>query len=1092
MNLRKCIALAFLAIGMCVTTVAQPAYDYTKLKNEKPGRGLVAIRQSPNTVVLSWRYLSADPINSTFNVYRDGKLIANVPATTGTFITDNYDGTAAARYEVKRVVGGKESKQLAGAYTLPANAPTGYINIPLDVPADGTTPSGEKYSYSPNDASVGDVDGDGEFEIILKWDPSNAHDNAHDGYTGNVYFDCYELTGEKLWRIDMGRNIRAGAHYTQFMVYDLNGDGKAEVVLKTSDGTVDGKGKVIGNAKADYREPGINGTRRNQGRILTGAEYLTVFNGETGAAMHTIDYVPARGKLADWGDERANRSDRYLAAVAYLDGVHPSVVMCRGYYTRTVLAAFDWDGKKLKQRWVFDSNNPGNEKYAGQGNHNLRVADVDGDGCDEIVYGSCAIDHDGKGLYSTGMGHGDAMHLTQFSPDIPGFQVWACHENRRDGSSFRDARTGKVFFQIKDKSDVGRCMAADIDPTNYGVEMWSLASGGLRNTSGEVLQERVEGLSFNMAVWWDGDLCRELLDRNRISKYDARRGNCQTILTMEGASSINGTKAVANLQGDLIGDWREEVLLRTNDNKSLRLYVSPIPTDYRFHTFLEDPVYRISIATQNVAYNQPTQPGFYFGPDLKPGLFRGYEIPENPNRRGGINDSNTPLHLLQPEYNVSYGQLDPALVKADMDRVLYYLANNTPTEIISSKSGKTITNYKNLPADARIKAGTFRLTSYEWGVTYSAMLTAAQATGDKAYFDYAVNRMKFLAEVAPHFKTLKEKGNRIDPLIRPVLEPHALDDGGAICASMIKAMRQDASLELKPLIDNYMDFILNKEYRLADGTFARTRPHINTVWLDDMFMGIPPVAFYATISEGEAQKKYYDEAVRQVLQFADRMWVPEKNLFRHGWVEDMNPHPSFHWGRANGWAMLTMCEVLDALPENYPGRDKIMELFRKHVQGVAALQSGEGFWHQLLDRNDSYLETSATGIFVYCIAHAINKGWLDAMAYAPVAQLGWHAISTQITPEGMVEGTCVGTGMAFDPAFYYYRPVNVYAAHGYGPVIWAGAEVINMLNTQFPKMNDSAIQYYRTEQKTNQPIFHATDGKKEQSAAEKRSAKDMW
>nr|WP_259320525.1 rhamnogalacturonan lyase [Bacteroides intestinalis] len=599
-----------------------PAYDYSKLQKEKLGRGVVAIRENPSEVAVSWRYLSSDPENTAFNLYRDGKKIAEVPATTGTFYRDTYKGKKATTYTVKPVVNGVETGHIEGNYTLPAKAPIGYINIPLNRPADGVTPSGQAFTYIPNDASIGDVDGDGEYEIILKWDPSNAHDNAHDGYTGNVLFDCYRLTGERLWRIDMGHNVRAGAHYTQFMVYDFDGDGCAEIIMKTSDGTIDGQGKVIGDAAADYREPG---TPANQGRILKGNEYLTVFNGHTGAAMQTIDYVPSRGNLADWGDNRANRSDRFLAAVAYLDGIHPSVVMCRGYYTRTVLAAFDWDGKELKQRWIFDSNTPEYKAYAGQGNHNLRVADVDGDGCDEIIYGSCAIDNNGKGLYSTGMGHGDAMHLTKFSPDMPGLQVWDCHENKRDGSSFRDAATGKVFFQVKSGIDVGRCMAADIDPTNPGVEMWSWESKGLRNIKGEVVNPDIKTFSVNMAVWWDGDLLRELLNKNVVSKYDWEAGVCKPLVTFEGAVSNNGTKATPCLQGDILGDWREEVLLRTEDNTALRLYVSPIATDYRFHTFLEDPVYRISIATQNVAYNQPTQPGFYFGPDLK-GSFRGYEF----------------------------------------------------------------------------------------------------------------------------------------------------------------------------------------------------------------------------------------------------------------------------------------------------------------------------------------------------------------------------------------------------------------------------------------------------------------------------------
>lgn len=632
MKTQKKLWSALAALCVATVTVAQPAYNYSKLQKEQLGRSVVAIRENPSEVVVSWRYLSSDPINTSFNVYRNGEKIAEVPNSTGTFYRDTYSGNEKAVYTVKPMINGVETGKLNGNYTLPANAPSGYIDIPLDRPAEGVTPSGQKYTYSPNDASIGDVDGDGEYEIILKWDPSNAHDNAHDGYTGNVYFDCYRLTGEKLWRIDLGHNVRAGAHYTQFMVFDLDGDGKAEVVMKTSDGTKDGKGKIIGDAKADYREPGITdgnshgNTPRNQGRILTGNEYLTVFNGLTGEAMKTIDYVPARGKLTDWGDNRANRSDRFLACVAYLDGVHPSVVMCRGYYTRAVLAAFDWDGKNLKQHWVFDSNNPGCGDYAGQGNHNLRVGDVDGDGCDEIIYGSCAIDHDGKGLYSTRMGHGDAMHLTQFAPGLKGLQVWDCHENKKDGSTFRNAATGEVLFQVKSSIDVGRCMAADVDPRNPGVEMWSSDSKGVRNIKGEVIRSDLKSFSVNMAVWWDGDLLRELLDKNRITKYDWEDDVCRPLMIFDGTDSNNGTKSNPCLQGDIIGDWREEVLLRTEDNSALRLYVSRIPTEYRFHTFLEDPVYRISIATQNVAYNQPTQPGFYFGPDLKEGIFRGYEF----------------------------------------------------------------------------------------------------------------------------------------------------------------------------------------------------------------------------------------------------------------------------------------------------------------------------------------------------------------------------------------------------------------------------------------------------------------------------------
>ena len=611
----KCIS-AFLSLCLIAAfVVAQPNYDFSKLKREHLGRGVIAIRENPSTVAVSWRYLSSDPMDESFDVYRNGEKVNKYPIRNATFFQDIYKGTESVLYTVKAIQSKTES-----CYQLPSDAPAGYLNIPLNRPENGTTPAGQSYFYAPNAASIGDVDGDGEYEIILKWDPSNAHDNSHDGYTGEVYFDCYKLNGQHLWRINLGRNIRAGAHYTQFMLFDLDGDGKAEVVMKTADGTVDGKGKVIGDAQADYRN--------EQGRILTGPEYLTVFNGLTGEAMQTIDYVPERGNLMDWGDNRGNRSDRFLACVAYLDGIHPSVVMCRGYYTRTVLAAYDWNGKELKERWIFDSNHPGCEDYAGQGNHNLRVGDVDGDGCDEIIYGSCAIDHNGKGLYTTKMGHGDAIHLTHFDPSRKGLQVWDCHENKRDGSTYRDAATGEILFQIKDSTDVGRCMAADIDPTQPGVEMWSLASGGIRNIKGEVVKARVRGLSCNMAVWWDGDLLRELLDRNMIIKYDWENKKFVPLVKFTGTLFNNGTKSNPCLQGDIIGDWREEVLVRSENNAALRLYVSTIPPEYRFHTFLEEPIYRISIATQNVGYNQPTQPGFYFGPDLikMKGTFRGYQF----------------------------------------------------------------------------------------------------------------------------------------------------------------------------------------------------------------------------------------------------------------------------------------------------------------------------------------------------------------------------------------------------------------------------------------------------------------------------------
>ena len=612
--------LPLLALGT-LQAEAQAKYDFTKLQREKLGRGVVAVRENPSRVAVSWRYLESDPENQAFDVYRNGKKVNAKPITDATFFTDNYTGNGEAKYEIRALKGDKT----VASYTLPADAPTGYINIPLQRPELGVDPFGKEYFYNANDASIGDVDGDGEYEIILKWDPTNSHDNAHNGFTGPTYFDCYELDGTLKWRIDLGENIRSGAHHTQFLVADFDGDGKAELICRTADGTQDGQGKVIGDRRADWRN--LNG------RIVSGPEYLSVFNGETGAEMATVDYIPPRGNIKDWGDGYANRSDRFLAAVAYVDGVRPSAVMARGYYTRSVLAAYDWDGKDLKVKWVFDSNTPGNEAYAGQGNHNLRVADVDGDGCDEIIYGQMAVDNDGNGLYSTGMYHGDAIHLLSDINDEK-YYVWGCHENKKDGTTLREAATGKVILQYPSDKDIGRCMAADIDPNYPGVELWSPNSGGVRSFDGKVISKQGDfkneisaKVPVNMAVWWDGDLLREMLDKNVISKYNWKTGEMENMLVMEDCMWNNDTKGNPAIQGDILGDWREEVLIRTADNQNLRLYVTTIPTDYRFHTFLGDPAYRSSIANQNIGYNQPAEPGFYFGPDLKKGTkFRGTTI----------------------------------------------------------------------------------------------------------------------------------------------------------------------------------------------------------------------------------------------------------------------------------------------------------------------------------------------------------------------------------------------------------------------------------------------------------------------------------
>ena len=602
-----------------LAAVAQPNYDMQQIKREHLNRGVVAIR-SGQQVIVSWRTLTSDAIGQPYDIFRNGEKLNSKPLTKGgTFFIDDKPLPTAATYEVR---GGKCN----GQYTLAADSQEGYLTVKLQKPADGETPDGRRYTYAANDASVGDVDGDGQYEIILKWEPSNARDNAHDGYTGPTLFDCYQLDGTRLWRIDLGRNIRSGAHYTPFIVYDLDGDGKAEMMVRTSDGTLDSKGTVIGDSLADYRHKGPD----RMGRILTGKEYITVFNGLTGEAMDSKPYIPERGNLKDWGDEKANRSDRMLAAVGYLDGRKASAIFCRGYYTRSVLAAWDWDGRRLKSRWVFDTNTPQWASYAGQGNHNLRVADVDGDGCDEITYGAMAVDHDGRGLYNTGMGHGDAIHLTAFDPQSRELQVWDCHENKRDGSELRNARTGKVIFKVPSNSDVGRAMAADIDPTNPGVEMWSADSHGIRNIKGEITNAAKDAddpqhhnylllggrwLPMNFGIWWDGDLLREMLDRGRVSKYNWEQNTIEDVFTLPGIMFNNGSKSNPCLSADILGDWREEVIARTPDSSELRIFVSPIPTDYRMNCLMEDIPYRLSTATQNVGYNQPSETGFYLGPD---------------------------------------------------------------------------------------------------------------------------------------------------------------------------------------------------------------------------------------------------------------------------------------------------------------------------------------------------------------------------------------------------------------------------------------------------------------------------------------------
>lgn len=418
------------------------------------------------------------------------------------------------------------------------------------------------------------------------------------------------------------------------------------------------------------------------------------------------------------------------------------------------------------------------------------------------------------------------------------------------------------------------------------------------------------------------------------------------------------------------------------------------------------------------------------------------------------NDVTAPLHAMKVDYPVPYGAPSVQSVKSVIDKIFNYLDATTPTGFINKKTNAEVL-INAIDTNTIVKPGDFRLTSYEWGVTYSGMLEASAATGDAKYADYTKKRIDFIITSLPAFTKLYQQYPKSSNPFRQPIAPHALDDAGAVCAAMIKTLRSDGNAAILPQVTKFIDYISTKEFRFPDGTLARNRPQPNTLWLDDLYMGVPALAQMGKLT---GEKKYYDDAVKQISLFSDRMFNKSLNVYMHGWVQEMNVHPEFRWARANGWALMAMAELLDVLPNDHPGRAKVIEQFQAHAKGLAGFQTGQGFWHQLLDRSDSYLETSATAIYAYCFARGINKGWLDAKAFAPAALLAWNAVSTKVNDKGQVEGTCVGTGMAFDPAFYYYRPVNVFAAHGYGPVLLAGAEVINLLNNFVFEINDSSLQ----------------------------------
>ena len=559
---------------------------------EKLNRGLIAVK-SGSGYYLSWRLFGTDPQESTFgfNIYKGVTKLNTAVITNATCYQDNSAGTGT--YTVRAVTNGVEGEVSEPALVLAQN----YLEIPLDLPA----------GYSANDASVGDLDNDGQYEIVLHI-TGVGKDNSQSGITDPPILDAYKLNGAHMWRINLGKNIREGAHYTQFLVYDFDGDGIAEVACKTAPGTKDATGNFLklgpaagADNNADYRTLTAG---PKYGFILQGPEWYTIFNGKTGAELVTVDYKPPRGpnKGLEWGDSTGNRGDRFLACVAYLDGVRPSLVPCRGYYEKMTLTALDWRGGKLTERWFF-STDSGYATYKRQGNHNLAVGDVDGDGCDEIMYGACGIDHNGKGMYTTGLIHGDAGHLGDFDPDRPGLEYFQCHE-QNTGISFRDAKTGQIIWEKGlNLGDVGRGCADHISASTRGAICWGSSTGAFDCKGISVTPTPP---SCNFLCWWDGDLVRELLNDNKVTKYGGA-----DLLVATGCSSINGTKSTPNLSADIFGDWREEIIFSCS--KSLRIFTTTDPTTNRIYTLMHDPEYRLSIAWQNVAYNQPPHVDYYLG-----------------------------------------------------------------------------------------------------------------------------------------------------------------------------------------------------------------------------------------------------------------------------------------------------------------------------------------------------------------------------------------------------------------------------------------------------------------------------------------------